>query len=46
VLQRKRGRKKGKDKISYLNSVTLVGFASADPEQRQAKGGGSKFTVL
>jgi single-strand DNA-binding protein len=33
-------------KMSYLNSVTLVGFVGADPEQRQAKGKGSKFTVL
>ena len=30
----------------YLNSVTIVGFVGADPEQRQAKGNGSKFTVL
>lgn len=30
----------------YLNSVTLVGFVGADPEQRQAKGNGTKFTVL
>src|SRR5258708_24300048 len=40
------GQKKGKNKMSYLNSVTLVGFVGADPEQRQAKGNGSKFTVL
>ncbi|HET6929185.1 MAG TPA: single-stranded DNA-binding protein [Candidatus Acidoferrum sp.] len=32
--------------MSYLNSVTLVGFVGADPEQRQTKGNGSKFTVL
>ncbi len=32
--------------MSYLNSITLVGFVGADPEQRQAKGNGSKFTVL
>lgn len=32
--------------MSYLNSVTLVGFVGADPEQRQARGNGSKFTVL
>jgi single-strand DNA-binding protein len=32
--------------MSYLNSVTLVGFVGSDPEQRQAKGSGSKFTVL
>jgi single stranded DNA-binding protein len=30
----------------YLNSVTIVGFVGADPEQRQAKGNGTKFTVL
>ena len=32
--------------MSYLNAVTLVGFVGADPEQRQAKNNGSKFTVL
>jgi len=32
--------------MSYLNSITLVGFVGADPEQRQAKGNGSKFTVF
>jgi single-strand DNA-binding protein len=32
--------------MSYLNSVTLVGFVGADPEQRQARGNSSKFTVL
>src|SRR4030088_2507078 len=32
--------------MSYLNSVTIIGFVGADPEQRQAKGNGSKFTVL
>ena len=30
----------------YLNSVTVVGFVGADPEQRQAKSNGAKFTVL
>jgi single-strand DNA-binding protein len=30
--------------MSY--SITLVGFVGSDPEQRQAKGNGSKFTVL
>jgi len=29
-----------------MNSITLVGFVGSDPEQRQAKGNGSKFTVL
>ena len=32
--------------MSYLNSVTIVGFVGADPEQRQARNSGSKFTVL
>jgi len=30
----------------YLNSATIVGFVGADPEQRQAKSSGAKFTVL
>jgi single-strand DNA-binding protein len=40
------GAEKGDSKMSYLNSVTLVGFVGADPEQRQARNNGSKFTVL
>jgi single-strand DNA-binding protein len=32
--------------MAYLNSITPVGFVGSDPEQRQAKGNGSKFTVL
>jgi len=32
--------------MSYLNSITIVGFVGADPEQRQARHNGSKFTVL
>ena len=32
--------------MSYLNSVTIVGFVGADPAQRQARNNGSKFTVL
>jgi single stranded DNA-binding protein len=32
--------------MSYLNSITLVGFVGSDPDQRQAKRNGSKFTVL
>jgi single-strand DNA-binding protein len=30
----------------HVLSITLVGFVGSDPEQRQAKGNGSKFTVL
>jgi hypothetical protein len=33
-------------KFSYVLPITLVGFVGSDPEQRQAKGNGSKFTVL
>src|SRR5271170_5545705 len=40
------GQKKEIQKMSYLNSITLVGFIGSDPEQRQAKGNGTKFTVL
>src|SRR5438876_11317902 len=29
-----------------MNSATIVGFVGADPEQRQARNNGSKFTVL
>ena len=32
--------------MSYLNAITLVGFVGGDPEQRQAKNNGSKFTVF
>ena len=33
--------------MSYLNSVTIIGFVGADPERRQARNNnGSKFTVL
>jgi len=32
--------------MSYMNSVTIIGFVGADPEQRQAKANSSKFTVL
>jgi hypothetical protein len=39
------GAEKGESKVmSY--SVTIVGFVGADPEQRQARNNGSKFTVL
>ena len=40
------GAEKGESSMSYLNSVTIVGFVGADPEQRQARNNGSKFTVL
>ena len=30
----------------YLNSVTIVGFVGADPEQRQSRNNGAKFTIL
>jgi single-stranded DNA-binding protein len=42
------GQEKG-DKFHVLpiNSVTIIGFVGADPEQRQARNNnGSKFTVL
>jgi len=29
-----------------MNSVTIIGFVGADPEQRQARRSGAKFTVL
>jgi single-strand DNA-binding protein len=29
-----------------MNSLTIIGFVGADPEQRQARNNGSKFTVL
>ena len=32
--------------MSYLNSVSLIGFVGADPEQRQARNNGAKFTVF
>src|SRR5438552_5686928 len=40
---RKWGKKKEKIQ-SWLTPVTLVGFVGADPEQRQARNNGSKFT--
>ena len=30
----------------YLNSVTIVGFVGSDPEQRQSRSNGAKFTVF
>jgi single stranded DNA-binding protein len=39
------GAEKGENTM-YLNSATIVGFVGADPEQRQAKSTGAKFTVL
>ena len=32
--------------MSYLNSVSLVGFVGSDPELRQARNNGAKFTVF
>jgi single-strand DNA-binding protein len=47
MCPKKMGQEKGENSaMSYLNSITLVGFVGSDPEQRQAKGNGSKFTVL
>jgi single stranded DNA-binding protein len=44
---KKMGQEKGENSaMSYLNSITLVGFVGSDPEQRRAKGNGSKFTLL
>jgi single-stranded DNA-binding protein len=40
------GQEKGDFKKCRTYSVTLVGFVGSDPEQRQTKGNGSKFTVL
>jgi single-stranded DNA-binding protein len=40
------GAEKGDIFMSYLNSVTIVGFVGADPERRQARNNGSKFIVL
>src|SRR5467141_727849 len=41
------GQEKGEKFMSYLNSVTIMGFVGADPEQRQTRNNnGSKFTVL
>jgi single-strand DNA-binding protein len=41
---RKWGRKRRN--TMYLNSVTIVGFVGADPEQRQSRNNGANFTVL
>ena len=32
--------------MSYLNSVSIIGFVGADPQQRQTRRNGSPFTVL
>lgn len=32
--------------MSYLNSVSLIGFVGADPEQRQARNNGTKFALV
>src|SRR5260370_17702308 len=42
---RKMGQEKGEKFMSYLNSVTIIGFVGADPEQRQARNNnGAKTT--
>jgi hypothetical protein len=46
VCPRKWGRKRRHFHVLLINAVTLVGFVGADPEQRQARNGGAKFTVL
>jgi single-strand DNA-binding protein len=41
------GAEKGEQKkMPYLNSVSIIGFVGADPEQRQVKSSGAKFAVL
>ena len=40
------GAEKGDIFMFYLNSVTIVGFVGADPEQCQARNNSSKFTLL
>ena len=32
--------------MPYLNSVSIIGFVGANPEQRQIRSSGAKFTVL
>ena len=44
MCPKKMGQKK--ENYMYLNSVTIVGFVGADPEQREARSNGSKFTIL
>src|SRR6266436_560674 len=45
LCPKKMGQKKGEIQM-YLNSVTIVGFVGADPEQRQSRDNGAKFTVF
>ena len=45
VCPRKMGQEKG-DSEKCLTAMTIVGFVGADPEQRQARNNGSRFTVL
>jgi single-strand DNA-binding protein len=45
-VPQKNGAEKRGISMSYLNSVTIIGFVGSDPEQRQARNSGSKFTVL
>jgi single-strand DNA-binding protein len=40
------GHKKEKQNMPYLNSVSIIGFVGADPEQSQIKNSGAKFAVL
>ncbi|MGC2331878.1 MAG: single-stranded DNA-binding protein, partial [Candidatus Acidiferrales bacterium] len=37
---------KGDLKVMSYNSVSLIGFVGSDPEQRQARNNGAKFTVF
>jgi single-strand DNA-binding protein len=46
LVPQENGAKKGETNMPYLNSISLIGFVGADPEQRQVKSSGAKFTVL
>jgi single-strand DNA-binding protein len=46
LVPQENGAEKGETKMPYLNSVSIIGFVGADPEQRQVKSSGAKFTVL
>jgi single stranded DNA-binding protein len=45
-VPQKNGAEKGDISMSYLNSVSLIGFVGANPEQRQTRNNGTKFAVL